>query len=72
MKALANRPDLRAALQGITREKNWLNSEADGKQDVTVSGNYSHVSISAPFRSEHPTSIFDHRQGQYEQARRHL
>ena len=44
MKALQNRPDLRAAQQGVTAANSQYQlQKANGKQDVTVSGNYSHV-----------------------------
>jgi cobalt-zinc-cadmium efflux system outer membrane protein len=44
MKALQNRPDLLAAKQGVTAADSQLVlMKANGKQDPTVSGNYSHV-----------------------------
>ena len=44
LKALQNRPDLRAAQQGVTAANSQYElQKANGKQDVTVSGNYSHV-----------------------------
>ena len=44
MKALQNRPDLRAAAQGVTAaDSQYQLQKANGVQDVTVSGNYSHV-----------------------------
>jgi len=44
VKALANRPDLRAAQQGVTAaDSQYQLQKADGKQDPTVSLNYSHV-----------------------------
>ena len=44
MQALEMRPDLRAAQQGITAANSqYLLAKADGKQDVTVQANYSHV-----------------------------
>src|ERR1700722_1398637 len=44
MKAIQNRPDLRAASQGVTvANSGYALAKANGKQDVTVSGNYSHV-----------------------------
>jgi outer membrane protein, heavy metal efflux system len=43
MKALDNRPDLRAAKQGvIAADSQYQLQKADGKQDVTVSANYTH------------------------------
>ncbi len=56
MKALMNRPDLRAAQQGVTAANSqYLLQKADGKQDVTVSGNYSHVNAisAASFSRKH-------------------
>lgn len=44
IKALQNRPDLRAAQQGVTAADNQYQlQKANGVQDVTVQGNYSHV-----------------------------
>src|SRR3984885_12085141 len=43
IKALANRPDLRAAEQGVTAaDSQYQLQKANGKQDVTVSANYTH------------------------------
>lgn len=43
-KALQNRPDLRAAVQGVTAAQSGYElARADGKQDPTLSLNYSHV-----------------------------
>ena len=67
MKALDNRPDLRAAQLGITAAGSQHElAKANGKQDVTVSGNYSHVnSISAvTFAVSIPLPIFDRDQGE--------
>jgi cobalt-zinc-cadmium efflux system outer membrane protein len=72
MKALANRPDLRAAQQGINvAESQYGLAKANGKQDVTVSANYSHVNaISAVTWSVSvPLPIFDRNQGNIAQAR---
>ena len=45
IKAMQNRPDLRAALQGVTAANSqYALAKANGKQDVTVSGNYSRSS----------------------------
>ena len=71
MKALANRPDLRAAQQGITvAQSQYGLAKANGKQDVTVSANYSHVNaISAVTWSVSvPLPIFDRNQGNIAQA----
>jgi cobalt-zinc-cadmium efflux system outer membrane protein len=66
-KALENRPDLRAAVQGVTAagSQNAL-AKANGKVDVTASGNYSHVNgISAvTFNVSIPLPIFDRNQGE--------
>ena len=44
MKALQNRPDLGAAQQGVTAANStWRLARANGVQDLTVQGNYSHV-----------------------------
>ena len=72
MKALANRPDLRAAQQGITAAQSQYGlAKANGKQDVTVSANYSHVNaISAVTWSVSiPLPIFDRNQGNIAQTR---
>jgi len=70
-KALENRPDLRAAQQGVIAAKSQYGlAKANGKQDVTVSGNYSHVnSISAvTFSVSMPLPIFDRNQGNIAQT----
>jgi cobalt-zinc-cadmium efflux system outer membrane protein len=67
MRALENRPDLRAAVQGITAANSQYQlAKANGKQDVTFSGNYSHVNaISAfTFSVAIPLPIFDRNQGE--------
>jgi len=72
MKALANRPDLRAVQQGITAaQSQYRLAQANGKQDVTVSANYSHVNaISAVTWSVSiPLPIFDRNQGNIAQTR---
>jgi len=66
-KAIANRPDLRAAQQGVTAANSqYLLAKANGKVDVTVAGNYSHVNgISAmTFNVSVPLPIFDRNQGE--------
>ena len=66
-KALENRPDLRAAVQGITAAGSQHElAKANGKVDVTGSGNYSHVNgISAfTFSVSIPLPIFDRNQGE--------
>jgi len=71
-KALQNRPDLRAAVQGVTAANSqYALAKANGKQDPTVSGNYSHVNgISAVTWSfSIPLAIFDRNQGNIAQTR---
>jgi cobalt-zinc-cadmium efflux system outer membrane protein len=71
-KALDNRPDLRAAQQGVTAASSQYSlAKANGKQDVTVSGNYSHVnSISAAtFAVNMPLPIFNRNQGEIARTR---
>jgi outer membrane protein, heavy metal efflux system len=70
-RALENRPDLRAAQQGVTAAKSQYElAKANGKQDVTLSGNYSHVNaISAvTFSVSMPLAIFDRNQGNIAQT----
>jgi cobalt-zinc-cadmium efflux system outer membrane protein len=72
-KALANRPDLRAAVQGVTAAGSQYElARANGKVDVTGAGNYSHVNgISAfTFNISVPLPIFDRNQGEI--ARTHF
>ena len=67
MKALNNRPDLRAVVQGVTAASSQHElAKANGKQDVTGSTNYAHVnSISAlTFSVTVPLPIFDRNQGE--------
>ncbi len=67
MRALENRPDLRAAQLGITAAHSQYElAKANSKQDVTVSGNYSHVNaISAvTFSVSIPLPVFDRNQGE--------
>jgi outer membrane protein, heavy metal efflux system len=71
-KALANRPDLRAAQQGIAAARSQYGlAKANGKQDVTLSTNYSHVNaISAvTFSVSIPLPIFDRNQGEIARTR---
>jgi cobalt-zinc-cadmium efflux system outer membrane protein len=70
--ALENRPDLKAAQLGITAANSqYTLAKANGKQDFTVQGNYSHVnSISAlSFSFSIPLPIFDRNQGTIAQTR---
>jgi cobalt-zinc-cadmium efflux system outer membrane protein len=70
-RAVLSRPDLRAAQLGITAaNSNYELAKANGKQDVTVSGNYSHVNgLSAvTFSMSVPLPIFDRNQGNIAQT----
>jgi outer membrane protein, heavy metal efflux system len=72
MKAIQNRPDLRAAAQGVTAANSgYALAKADGKQDVTVTGNYSHVNgiNAATFYASIPLAIFNHNQGEIARTR---
>jgi outer membrane protein, heavy metal efflux system len=67
MQALQNRPDLLAAKQGVTAANSgYVLAKADGKQDVTVTGNYSHVNgiNAATFYASIPLPIFNRNQGE--------
>lgn len=71
-KALANRPDLRAAVQGVTAANSQHElAKVNGKLDVTGSANYSHVSgLSAmTFSVSFPLQIFDRNQGEIARTR---
>jgi cobalt-zinc-cadmium efflux system outer membrane protein len=66
-KALQNRPDLRAAQQGVaTAESQYALAKANGKQDLNVGGNYSHNGgfNAATFSMSIPLPIFDRNQGE--------
>jgi cobalt-zinc-cadmium efflux system outer membrane protein len=72
LKALQNRPDLRAAQQGVTAANSQLAlQKAIGKQDVTVQGNYSHTGgiNAASFYGSIPLAIFSRNQGEIARAR---
>jgi cobalt-zinc-cadmium efflux system outer membrane protein len=72
MKALQDRPDLRAAQQGVTAATSqWELQKADGKQDVTGTANYSHVNgiNAATVYVSVPLPIFNRNQGNIAQAR---
>jgi len=72
MKALQNRPDLRAAQQGVTAaDSQYQLQKAIGKQDVTVSGNYSHVNgiNAATVLASIPLAIFNRNQGEIARTR---
>ena len=67
MQALQNRPDLRATVQGVTAANSgYLLAKADGVQDVTVQGNYSHVNgiNAATLYASIPLPIFNRNQGE--------
>jgi cobalt-zinc-cadmium efflux system outer membrane protein len=71
-KALANRPDLRAAVQGLTAAGSQHDlAKANGKVDVTATANYSHVNgISAmTFNVSVPLPIFNRNQGEIARTR---
>ena len=70
--ALQNRPDLRATVLGVTAANSqYALAKANGKQDPTVSANYSHVNgINAVTWSfSIPLAIFDRNQGNIAQTR---
>lgn len=67
LKALQQRPDLKAAAQGVTAANSqYLLAKADAKQDVTVQGNYSHVNgiNGASVYASIPIPIFNRNQGE--------
>ena len=66
-KALQTRPDYRAAQQGVTgANSQYLLAKANGKQDVTISANYSHVNAlnAATFLVSVPLAIHNRNQGE--------
>jgi len=72
LKALQNRPDLRAAQQGVTAARSQFElQKAIGKQDVTVQGNYSHVNgiNAANVLGSIPLPIFNRNQGEIARTR---
>jgi cobalt-zinc-cadmium efflux system outer membrane protein len=71
MKALQNRPDLRAALQGVKAANSQFSlARANGKQDVTGSANYSHNgNNTVSFSFSVPLAIFDRNQGEIAKTR---
>lgn len=71
LKALQNRPDLRAAQQGVTAARSQYElQKAIGKVDVTVQGNYSHVNgiNAATVFGSVPLPIFNRNQGEIARA----
>jgi len=72
MKALTTRPDLRAAQQEVTAANSlYLLAKANGKQDVTLQANYTHVNgiNAASFYGSIPLPIFNRNQGEIGRAR---
>jgi len=72
MKALQTRPDYRAAQQGVTSANSqYLLAKANGKQDVTVQANYSHVNglNAASFLFSIPLAIHNRNQGEIGRTR---
>jgi cobalt-zinc-cadmium efflux system outer membrane protein len=72
LKALQNRPDLRAAQQGVTAARSQYELQrAIGKPDVTVQGNYSHVNAinAATVYGSIPLPIFNRNQGEIARTR---
>jgi outer membrane protein, heavy metal efflux system len=70
--ALKNRPDLRAAQQGVTAAQSaYKLQRAEGKVDVTGTLNYTHISDqdTTSFYVNFPLPIFNRNQGQIAQAR---
>jgi len=71
-RALQNRPDLRAAVLGvIAANSQYALAKANGKQDPTISANYSHVNgiSAATWSFSIPLAIFDRNQGNIAQTR---
>lgn len=71
MKALATRPDLRAAQQGVTAATSQYQlQKAEGKRDVTAQVNYTHVSEAntASVFGQIQLPIFDRNQGEIARA----
>jgi cobalt-zinc-cadmium efflux system outer membrane protein len=72
IKALQNRPDLRAAQQGVTAaDSQYQLQKANGVQDVTVSVNYSHVNgiNAATILASIPLAINNRNQGEIARTR---
>jgi outer membrane protein, heavy metal efflux system len=71
-KALENRPDLRAAVQGVAAAGSQHElAKANGKVDVTTTGNYTHVNAinAVTFSVSIPLPIFDRNQGEIARTR---
>jgi cobalt-zinc-cadmium efflux system outer membrane protein len=72
MKALMERPDLRAAVLGVTAAHSQYDlAVANGKRDVTAQANYTHVSEvnTASFFGQIQIPIFDRNQGEIARTR---
>jgi len=72
MKALQNRPDFRAAQQSVTAaNSSYLLAKADGVQDLTLTGNYTHVNgiNGASVYASIPIPIFNRNQGEIARTR---
>jgi cobalt-zinc-cadmium efflux system outer membrane protein len=72
MQAMQNRPDLRAAVQGVAAANSGhLLAKANGVPDLTVQGNYSHVNglNAATFYASIPLPIFNRNQGEIARTR---
>ena len=72
LKALQNRPDLRAARQGVTAAQSQHElQKAIGKQDVTAQVNYSHVNAlnALSVYGSIPLPIFNRNQGEIARTR---
>jgi outer membrane protein, heavy metal efflux system len=72
LKALQNRPDLRAAQQSVTTANSQLTlQKAISHQDVTVQANYSHVNgiNAATLYGSIPLAIFNRNQGEIARSR---
>jgi outer membrane protein, heavy metal efflux system len=67
MKALLTRPDLRAAVEGVTAAKSQYElARANGKRDVTAQANYTHVSETSSISlfGQIQIPLFDRNQGE--------
>ncbi len=72
MKALRNRPDFSAAQQSVTAANSqYALAKANGKQDVTLQTNYSHVNgiNAASIYASVPLPIFNRNQGEIARTR---
>jgi cobalt-zinc-cadmium efflux system outer membrane protein len=72
MKGMRNRPDLRAAQQGVAAANSqYALQKSIGKQDFTLTANYSHVNAinAATFAGSIPLAIFNRNQGEIARAR---